>query len=453
VNIFIVDDELGLRHTLTLILDAEGHRTRAADGGAAALTMLGESDADLVLCDVRMPGMDGLGFLERYKEMGGRALVIMMSAYGDNDSAIDAIRRGAHDFLQKPFRADQLLFVLAKAIERQGLRDRVRQLSDEVAELRGPAGIVGHSVALQEAVRLAHKVSRHASPVLITGASGTGKQMIARLIHDAGQRPGASLVAVDCGAMPEHLLEIELFGHARGALPGAADARRGAFAEASGGTLFLDDIAELPSALQLSVFRALEAGEIRRVGDHAPVAADVRVVASTARDLEAEVASGRFRADLFYRVNVVRIQLPSLRDRRADLPELVQHFLARYTQRLGASVGRVARLTQPAMRLIEEYEWPGNVRELESAIERAVVLADGADIDIAHLPPSLRGEGGSSPHAAEGDLSVKRRTEALERVLIRDALAQASGNRTRAARLLDLSHRALLYKLKEYGIE
>ncbi|MEK7401978.1 MAG: sigma-54 dependent transcriptional regulator [Gemmatimonadota bacterium] len=450
MNILIVDDEQGLRHTLTLILGAEGHETRSAADGTAAIAALAQRDADLVLCDVRMPGMDGLGFLDGYKKSGGRALVIMMSAYGDDDSAVDAIKRGAHDFIQKPFRADQVLLVLAKAIEREGLRAEVRRLSDEVEALRGLAGIVGHSAPLQQAIDVARKAARHPTTVLITGASGTGKELVARLIHRESPRSVRPFVAVNCGAIPEQLLESELFGHTRGAFTGATEARTGLFETASGGTLFLDEIGELPLALQVKLLRALQEGEIRRVGDSVASAVDVRVVAATARDLESEVANGRFRADLFYRINVVRVQLPSLRDRREDLPELVRHFVGVFNERLRL---RIAGVSPGAMRLLLEYSWPGNVRELENVVERAMVLADSDQIDVQHLSSGIREPGSVVPAESELDLSIKRRTEALERALIARALKQTGGNRTRAAKLLDLSQRALLYKIKEFGLD
>jgi two-component system response regulator AtoC len=451
VNILIVDDELGLRHTLTLILGAEGHETRVAVDGESALTMLAQQDADLVLCDLRMPGVDGLTFLDRYRETAGRALVIVMSAYGDDEAAVDAIKRGAHDFLPKPFRADQVLLVVRKAIEREGLREQVRQLNEEVEALRAPHGIVGHSAALAQAVAVARKVARHPSTVLVTGESGSGKELFARLIHDAGPRAKAPFVAVNCGAIPEQLLESELFGHARGAFTGAVDSRSGLFEEADRGTLFLDEIGELPVPLQVKLLRALQEGEVRRVGDNAPCSVDVRVVAATSRDLESEVRAGRFRADLFYRVNVVRIQLPPLRERREDIPDLVRHFLGVFNKRLRLAIRGV---TPAAMRCLMEYAWPGNVRELENVVERSMVLADGAQVDVEHLPASVQSPDQALPAEDDDiDLSVKRRTEALERELIGRALEQTNGNRTRAARLLDLSHRALLYKIKEYGLE
>ena len=449
MNILVVDDELGLRHTLTLILQSEGHTVRAANDGASGLELLGQSPADLIICDVRMPGLDGLAFLEKYKEMGGTALVIMMSAYGDDEAALEAIRRGAYDFIPKPFRADQVLLVVRKAIEREGLRREVAQLHDELVALRAPSGIVGRSPRVSQALALADKVARHPSTVLITGESGTGKELIARHIHDASPRASRAFVAVNCAAIPETLLESELFGHAKGAFTGATTERQGLFEEAHEGTLFLDELGDLPVPLQVKLLRALQEGEVRRVGDNASRAVDVRVVAATARDLEADVADGKFRADLYYRINVVRIHLPALRERSEDVPELVRHFVDRFNRRLGMHVTGV---TPAAMRALVEYPWPGNVRELENVVERAMVLTDGPQLGMEQLPtlsaPATRSDAATSPL----DLSVKRRTEDLERALIKEALERTRGNRTRAAKLLDLSHRALLYKIRDYGL-
>jgi two-component system response regulator AtoC len=284
--------------------------------------------------------------------------------------------------------------------------------------------------------------------VLITGESGTGKELIARHIHDASPRATRPFVAVNCAAIPEALLESELFGHARGAFTGATADRQGLFEEAHEGTLFLDELGDLPVALQVKLLRALQEGEVRRVGDNASRSVDVRLVAATARDLETDVAEGKFRADLYYRVNVVRIHLPPLRERAEDIPELVRHFVDRINRRLGLHVSGV---TAAAMRALMEYPWPGNVRELENVVERAMVLTDGPQLDVDQLPltaPSARHDNGASPL----DLSVKRRTEDLERALIKEALERTRGNRTRAAKLLDLSHRALLYKIRDYGL-
>jgi two-component system response regulator AtoC len=373
----------------------------------------------------------------------------MMSAYGDDAAAVEAIRRGAYDFIAKPFRADQVMLVLRKAIEREGLRREVAQLHQELSALRAPTGIVGRSPQLGAAIALADKVARHPSTVLVTGESGTGKELVARHLHRQSPRASAPFVAVNCGAIPETLLESELFGHAKGAFTGATSERDGLFADADGGTLFLDELGELPIALQVKLLRALQEGEVRRVGDNASRSVDVRLITATARDLEADVAEGRFRADLYYRVNVVRIHLPALRERAEDIPELVRHFVDRFNRRLGLHVTGVSAA---AMRALVEYPWPGNVRELENVIERAMVLTDGPQLGVEQLPtlaaPAARADGMVSPL----DLSVKRRTEELERALIAEALERTRGNRTRAAKLLDLSHRALLYKIRDYGL-
>jgi two-component system response regulator AtoC len=449
VKILVVDDEFGLRHALSRILGAEGHEVVVAEDGASALQTINGAAPDLVLCDVRMPGMNGLEFLERYRatEVGG--LVIMMSAYEDDEGVIEAMRRGAYDFIAKPFRADQLLLTIRKAVERERLRQTVEQLQEELSALRAPSGIVGRGTSMQQVLAVAGKVARHPSTVLVTGESGTGKELVARYVHANSPRASETLVAVNCGAIPENLLESELFGHAKGAFTGATAEKRGLFEEADGGTLFLDEIGELPAPLQVKLLRALQEGEIRRVGDNNSRAVDVRLVAATARDLEAEVATGRFRADLYYRINVVRLHLPPLRDRREDIPELVRHFMQLYGRRLALSVTSVS---PAAMRLLMEYAWPGNVRELENVIERALVLAEGPQIEPDQLPAAIRSPSVAAPARGELDLSIKRQTAALERGLIRDALARTGGNRTRAAKLLELSHRALLYKIREYGL-
>jgi two-component system response regulator AtoC len=457
MRILVVDDEAGLRQTLTLILREEGHEVEAAADGEAALAALAREDATIIICDVRMPKVDGLLFLERYRQAAGRGLVIVMSSYGDDEAAIEAMRRGAYDYIPKPFRADQLLLVVRKAIERERLRWEVERLSEELSTLRGADGVVGRSAALREVITVARKVARHPSTVLVTGESGTGKELVARLVHSASPRSARAFVAVNCAAIPDALLESELFGHARGAFTGAVQERRGLFEEADGGTIFLDEIGDLPLALQVKLLRVLQEGEIRRVGDNASRSVDVRVVAATSRDLEAEVKENRFRADLYYRVNVVRLHLPPLRERGEDIAELAKHFAASHAARLG-----IAKpvLSPAAMRALMDYAWPGNVRELENVIERALVLAEDGAIGAEELPAAVRGVvapdagAGSVPNGTgEGDLSVKRQTESLERALIRQALDRTGGNRTRAAQLLDLSHRALLYKIREYGLD
>ncbi|MFN2400197.1 MAG: sigma-54-dependent transcriptional regulator [Gemmatimonadaceae bacterium] len=455
MRILVVDDESALRHTLSAILSNDGHAVVTAEDGEDALGKAGEAEFDIILCDIRMPKLDGLEFLSRYHDSGGKALVITMSAFSEGDNAISAMQRGAYDYIQKPFHAEQVLLVLRKAVEREKLRAEVKRLSAELTSIRGGSELVGRSVVLRAALDVARQVARHTSTVLLTGESGTGKELVARLIHDSSPRANEPFVAVNCGAIPEALLESELFGHAKGAFTGASSDKTGLFEEADGGTIMLDEIGDLPASLQVKLLRVLQEGEVRRVGSTTSGTVDVRVLAATNRDLETEVAENRFRSDLYYRVNVVTIRLPALRERPEDVPELARHFLARYNKRFGLSVQAIS---PAAMRLLVEFSWPGNVRELENAIERAVVLCQGELIEPSQLPDAVRsaagarGPAGGGAGATNGDLSIKRRTETLERELIQRALTCTRGNRTQAARILDLSHRALLYKIREYGL-
>jgi two-component system, NtrC family, response regulator AtoC len=447
VRILVVDDEPALRKTLSAILADEGHVVLTAADGEEALARLPEEQVDLILTDIRMPRLGGLELIRRHVADGARTLIIAMSAYGDDDTALEAMRLGAYDYIQKPFRADEVALVIRKAEEREKLRARVSALETELSTTRATEGIVGSSEKLQEVLRASLRVAPHPSTVLITGESGTGKELIARLIHRASACASGPFVAVNCGAIPETLLETELFGHVRGAFTGANAEKSGLFEEADGGTLLLDEIGELPPSLQVKLLRVLQEGEVRRVGATASRSVRVRLITATNRDLAADVEQGRFRSDLYYRVNVVAVHMPPLRERLDDIPELARHFVEMHGRRLGVSGSLIA---PNAMRLMLEYAWPGNVRELENVLERALVLAPGAVIEAEHLPESVRTR--QAALVPSEDLSVKRQTAALERALIQRALERTRGNRTRAAALLDLSHRALLYKIREYGL-
>jgi two-component system response regulator AtoC len=449
-RILVIDDEAGLRHTLLLILRDEGYTVAVAEDGEAGLRMALADPPELVLCDVRMPRMGGLEFLEKYQEAGGTALVVMMSAYGTLDAAVEAMRRGAYDYISKPFNADEVVLTLRKAEEREQLRREVARLRREVERAEGFEEVVGVSDPMREVTDLAARVAPFPSTVLLTGESGSGKEAVARAVHRASPRRDRAFVAVNCGAIPENLLESELFGHEKGAFTGADRAREGLFEQADAGTLFLDEIGELSLPLQVKLLRVLQERRIRRVGGNGERAVDVRVLAATARDLVDEVREGRFREDLFYRINVVQIHIPPLRSRPEDIPLLAEHFLRLHSERLGIEAQSLPRELVP---VLAQYGWPGNVRELENVIERALVLSGGR-IGVDHLPPHVRS--GRHPFElpdADGDLSVKRRLPALEKTLIVRALERCKGNRTRAAELLDLSVRALSYKIQDYGID
>jgi DNA-binding NtrC family response regulator len=449
-RVLVIDDEAGLRHTLLLILRDEGYRVTVADDGESGLRTALAEQPDLILCDIRMPRVGGLDFLQRYLEGGGTGLVIMMSAYGALETAVEAMRRGAYDYISKPFNADEVLLTLRKAEEREQLRREVARLKREVGEVEGFEGVVGTSAAMREVMELAMRVAPFPSTVLLTGESGSGKEAVARAVHRASPRRDRGFVAVNCGAIPENLLESELFGHEKGAFTGADRAREGVFEEADGGTLFLDEIGELSVQLQVKLLRVLQERVIRRVGGSGERPVDVRVLAATARDLVEQVKAGKFRDDLYYRINVVQIHIPPLRTRPEDIPLLAEHFLRRHAERLQVPTPGLPRSLLP---VLAAYSWPGNVRELENVLERALILS-GGEIGVEHLPPHVRsGKQLFDVRDDEGDLSVKRRLPALEKTLIARALERCNGNRTRAAELLDLSVRALSYKIHDYGLE
>jgi two-component system response regulator AtoC len=451
VKILIIDDDAGLRKSLTLILSDAGYEVTQAEDGERGLATAKEWKPHLILCDVRMPKLDGLAFLERYVKEDGEALVMMMTAYGSIDLAVEAMKRGAYDYLPKPFGADEVLLTVKKAAERESLLREVGRLRQEVQLERRFGEIVAGSEAMRRALQVVEKVARHTSPVLLTGASGTGKELVARLIHEESPRRDCPFVPVNCGGIPEQLLESEFFGYVKGAFTGADRDKPGLFEAAHGGTIFLDEVGELPQSLQVKLLRALQEGELRRLGSTETRTVDVRIISATNRDLEEAVEIGEFREDLYYRLAVVPIHLPQLRTRREEIPELTGHLMERHRMRLGVDVSGI---DPDAMEVLLGYPWPGNIRELENVLERAMVLAEGSKVTLEDLPESVRrpSPDGPGPVLDTDDLSVKRHGARLEKHLIQLALDRTGGNKTQAAELLELSPRALRYKIQEYGI-
>jgi len=450
-RVLIVDDEENIRHLLLVVLKKAGYEPTAVSGGREALAVLEQERFGVVISDIRMPDMDGRELLREIRSREIDVYAVMMSAYGGDEVAIQCMKEGAYDYFNKPFTADEVILLLRKIEEREQLQAENRRLREELGQRFSFDNIIGRGPAMQECFDTISKIARYKTTVLITGESGTGKELMARAVHHNSDRDQASLVPVNCAAIPENLLESELFGHARGAFTGAVRAKRGLFHEASGGTLFLDEMGEMPLSLQVKLLRVLESEKVRRVGENKPESVDVRLVAATSRDLEDRVRDGEFREDLFYRLNVVRIHIPPLRSRTEDIPILVDHFLGRFNVRFGKAIEEVP---SEVMEVLLSYAWPGNVRELENSIERAVLLSDGGALEMTSLPVAVQqGRGAGRVSGDDGDLSIKRRVASLEAELIRRALEQTDGNRTHACKLLEISHRALLYKMKDFGID
>jgi two-component system response regulator AtoC len=453
-----VDDEEPMRHMLDLLLRREGFEVVEAKSGEEALEVLGSEAIDVMLSDVRMPGMGGLALVEAAHLKHPELTIVVMSAFGSVELAVDAMTRGAYDYISKPFKQDEVILALRKAEERErlqrenaGLRAQLRQLNEEAGKL---GDMLIHSQGMRSVAATVRKVARFKTTVLVLGESGVGKELVSRAIHRHSGREAGPFVAVNCGAIPEALLESELFGHVKGAFTDASSDKQGLFEEAQLGTLFLDEVGELPPPLQVKLLRVLQEEEIRRVGATKSQKVDVRVVAATSRPLEQMVDEGSFRRDLFYRLNVMTVEIPPLRERRDDIAPLVEHFIEGMNRRLGTEVKGV---DNAALKQLLAYDWPGNVRELENCLEHSAVMAEGDWVMSEDLPQRVKSRSSRPTESLKlplgaGDLSVKRAARALERELILRALEQTNGNRTHAARLLELSHRALLYKIKDFGL-
>ncbi|HEX6059442.1 MAG TPA: sigma-54 dependent transcriptional regulator [Gemmatimonadaceae bacterium] len=449
-TVLVVDDEGGILDSLRILLKNEGYDTHVAQGGRAGIEQLEALDPDIVLSDVRMPSVDGLQVLAAARAKNPITPVILMTAQATLQSAMQAVNEGAFYYIQKPFRNDELLAILRRAAEHRTLRVENRTLKQEI-ERRGAHGVgrpVGNSKSWIDVLRLAETVGPTDSTVLIQGESGTGKEIIARYLHDLSKRADATFNSINCGALPESLLESELFGHVKGSFTGAVKDKMGLFAAAAGGTFFLDEIGETTPATQVKLLRVLQHREVIPVGATDPLPIDTRLIAATNRDLEEEIKRGSFRSDLFYRLNVIAIHLPPLRQRRDDVPLLADHFLHRAAEQRGEAPKRISTA---ALEILQSYSWPGNVRELENALERAVILTSGEIIDVDALPVRVT-ERKSEPLIAERT-PANPTLEAIERAYILWVLQSESGNKTRAADVLGIDPSTLYRKLARYGVE
>jgi len=451
-RLLVIDDEANMRHMLSTVLKKANYLVDTASDGSEGLQMIEGGQYDFVLCDIKMPKMTGMEFLKASREGIGTSTVIMMSAYGSIDTAIEAMKLGAYDYISKPFKTDEVYLTLKKAEERESLKKENRILKERIEKIEGDYkfhNMVTRSKAMQSLFQMANKAAQYKTTVLILGDSGTGKELFARGIHYSSDRAEKPLVPVNCGGIPENLLESELFGHKKGAFTGADHNKKGLFQEAEGGTIFLDEIGELPLALQVKLLRVLQENEIRPIGDSKSMKIDVRVVAATARDLEKEVEKGTFRRDLYYRLNVMTFKLPPLRKRTEDIPQLCKRFIDQFNETLGKNISDLA---PEAMSRLLEYSWPGNVRELENSIERAMVIADDSLLLPEHFPAGVMANNGSEPSSIFNGFSLKDAQKVLEKKLITRALEETEGNRTQASKLLEISHPSLLTKIKTYNI-
>ncbi len=453
-HLLIIDDEENMRHMLSSVMTRAGYRVSLAADGAQGLEAVEKEQFDIILCDLKMPEMDGLEFLRVLRERGNATTVIMMSAYATVDTAVKAMKQGAFDFITKPFRNEEILVILAKAEEHDRLLAENKELKERVAsyeEEKSFNDLVGNSEPMRSVIEVAKKVSNYKTTVLITGESGTGKELIAKGIHQHSDRRPNPFICVNCGSIPENLLESEFFGYVKGAFTGADATKNGLFEAAEGGTLFLDEIGDLPLGLQVKLLRALQEDEIWAVGGRQAKKVNVRVIAATNLDLGEQVGKGHFRKDLFYRLNVVTIHIPPLRDRREDIPLLCDHFLEKYC---GEAHIPIKSISSRTLSMLSRQSWHGNVRELENVIERAVIFSDKDVVLPENLPESF-----GSPSKGRrlddllGTLSIKKGRKIMEGRLIRRALDITEGNKSKAALLLEISYPSLLAKIKEHGVD
>jgi two-component system response regulator PilR (NtrC family) len=456
-RILVVDDERSLRELLAIVLKREGYDVLLAENGRMALAALARGPVDLLISDIKMPDMNGVDVLRSAKQADPSLAAIMMTAFASTETAVEAMRLGACDYLIKPFDVDELKLKVREKLEARQLKQENVLLKRALNEPHQVSGIIGRSAAMLAVFELVASVARTTSTVLITGESGTGKELVARALHQQSLRRDRPFVAINCGALTETLLESELFGHMKGSFTGADTTKKGLVEGAEGGTIFLDEIGETTPMMQVKLLRVLQERKFRRVGGLEEIEADIRVIAATNQDLPKMVADGRFREDLYYRINVIPIQLPPLRERREDIPLIAEHFLAKYRQSMGKTVEGISG---EAMELLERHNWPGNIRELENIVERAVALERAPVILAESLPAHLRGGGpiltaasSSDPGALPPGFDLEQHVQGVERRYLAQALERAGGVQVRAAELLGMSFRSFRYYAKKYNLK
>ena len=454
-TVLVVDDERSMREFLAICLRREGHQVSVAESGEKALEHLAQTPADIVVTDLKMPGkVDGLGLLRAISDRGLDTEVIVVTAFATPETAIAAMKQGAYDYLTKPFKVDEINAVIARALEKRALIEANVALREKVTGRYRLASLLARSPQMQRVFELIGKIHSTRTSILITGESGTGKELVARALHSEGNRSQKAFVAVNCGAIPEELMESELFGHRKGSFTGAVADKTGLFQQADGGILFLDEIGELSLGLQVKLLRALQERKVKPIGDTTETEVDVRVVAATNRELEEEVARNAFRSDLYYRLNVIEVRLPPLRQRREDIPLLIDHFVRRYGVE---QEKRLAGVTPEARKVLQAYDYPGNVRELENIVEHAVTMASGPRIDVGDLPRlrqtvATGASDGAAVALPDEGFDLDRALADYERVIVLKALEQSGGVRKRAARLLGITFRSLRYRLAKLGL-
>lgn len=448
-RILVVDDELSMREFISILLEREGYEVLTAADAATALSRLAASDIDLVISDVQMPGLNGLELLTRIKAETPETAVLMITAFSTAEQAVEAMKLGAYDYLAKPFKVDEIKILVRNALEKRDLQRENKQLREKAGVCEGYGGIVGTSQRMKEVFELLRKVSDAQTTVLVSGESGTGKELAAKAIHENSDRKLKPFVTVNCGAIPENLIESELFGHVKGAFTGAVGERSGLFEQANGGTIFLDEIGELPLAMQTRLLRVIQEREVRRVGGSATKKIDVRLLAASNRDLALQVKDGSFREDLYYRINVVQVIMPPLRERVEDIPLLVEYLVRKHR-------GTGGIVTSEALKALMAYSFPGNVRELENVIERSLVL-NSERINLDSLPAQIKGSVKRFDlHAAvdipDEGIELEPALENLEKQYLVKALEKSAGSKTKAAELLGMSFRSYRYKLSKFGL-